>query len=219
LLEEERAIVSDIPGTTRDTIEDEIVIAGIRFRFIDTAGIRHSSDAIEILGISRTYSAIQQATIVIYVFDVYEINSEELDEQLATISPYLTTQKLILTGNKIDKFKNHSFERKFPNKEIVFISAKEKSNIEKLKKKLIEYFTAQKVQLPDVVVTNARHLDCLQKTSEALDRTKEGLEKKLSGELLASDIRQALYHLGLITGEITTDDLLENIFSRFCIGK
>lgn len=230
LLEEERAIVSDIPGTTRDTIEDEIVIEGIRFRFIDTAGIRHTTDAVETLGVSRTYRAMQQASVVIYIFDAYELPLKELEEELKNLQPYLFRQKIILTGNKIDKFKNDSYEKKFRqsrnpspggflDKEIVFISAKEKTNIAELKKELVEYFSAQKIQLPDVVVTNVRHLEALQKTNEALERTKEGLEKKLSGELLASDIREALHYLGLITGEVTTDDLLHSIFSRFCIGK
>lgn len=220
LLDEERAIVSDIPGTTRDTIEDEIVIEGVRFRFIDTAGIRKATDSIEAQGISRTYEKMKEASVVIYLFDIHELSSSDLHKELEDLKPHLTDAELIVAGNKIDKEDITYTKKEFLNfKDIFFISSKEKQNLEELKTKLIDIFDAKANNIPETIITNARHVEALRQTYQALSRVKEGLIQKLSGELIASDIREALYHLGLITGEVSTDDLLQSIFSRFCIGK
>ncbi len=220
LLDEERAIVSDIPGTTRDTIEDEIVIEGVRFRFIDTAGLRHTTDSIESMGVARTYEKMKEASVVIYLFDVHELTSTELQKDLDEIKQHMNGAELIVTGNKIDKEDIAYTKKEFSHfKDILLISAKEKHNLEELKIKLIDIFDQKSSNIPETIVTNARHVEALQQTYHALTRVKEGLEKKLSGELLASDIRDALHYLGLITGEVSTDDLLQTIFSRFCIGK
>lgn len=225
LLDEERAIVSDIPGTTRDTIEDEIVIEGVRFRFIDTAGLRHSTDVIENAGIERTHQAMKLASIIIYLFDIHELSSSDLQKELDELKQHTENAELVVVGNKIDKEDIEYTKREFANfsskggKNIFFISSKEKHNLEELKAKLIEIFDEKSANIPETILTNSRHVEALQHTQQALTRVNEGLEKKLSGELIASDIRDALHHLGLITGEVSTDDLLQTIFSRFCIGK
>jgi len=220
LLDEERAIVSEIPGTTRDTIEDEIVIEGVRFRFIDTAGLRSTVETIEAAGIERTYKAIKGASIVIYLFDVHEFSTNDLHKELEDLKQYLNNAELVLVGNKIDKEDLEYTKREFSHfKDILFISSKERIGLEELKARLIDIFDDKANNIPETIITNARHVESLQATSEALTRVSEGLEKKMSGELLASDIRMALHHLGLITGEVSTDDLLKNIFGKFCIGK
>ncbi len=219
LLDEDRAIVSDIPGTTRDTIEDEIVIEGVRFRFIDTAGLRKTTDSIESQGVARTYETMKKASVVIYLFDVHELTSTELQKELDELKAH-TQAEIIVVGNKIDKEDIAYTKKEFAHfKDILFISAKEKLNLEELKVKLIDLFDEKSNNIPETIITNARHAEALQHTYNALTRVKAGLDKKLSGELLASDIRDALHHLGLITGEVSTDDLLQSIFSRFCIGK
>lgn len=220
LLDEDRAIVSDVPGTTRDTIEDEIVIEGVRFRFIDTAGLRHSTDTIEMAGIDRTYRAMKQASIVIYLFDVHELSASDLQKEIEEIKQYINGAELILAGNKIDKEDADYIRKEFSHfKNILFISSKEKQNLHALKERLLNIFDEKANNIPETILTNARHVEALEKTSEALTRVQEALDKKVSGEFLASDIRIALHHLGTITGEISTDDLLQNIFSKFCIGK
>ncbi len=220
LLDEERAIVSEIPGTTRDTIEDEIVIEGVRFRFIDTAGLRSTVDTIETAGIERTYKAMKEASIVIYLFDVHEFSTNDLQKELEDLKQYLTNAELILCGNKIDKEDIEYTKKEFSHfKNMIFISSKEKHNLEQLKERLIDIFDERSNNIPETIITNARHVEALQATAAALSRVSEGLDKKMSGELLASDIRNALHHLGLITGEVSTDDLLQNIFGKFCIGK
>ena len=220
LLDEEKAIVSDIPGTTRDAIEDVIGIEGVSFRFIDTAGLRKTTDTIESMGVSRTYEKIKEASIVIYLFDVHELSSTELQKELDELKQHITSAELIITGNKIDREDIEYTKKEYAHfKDIIFISSKEKQNLEELKARLIDIFDEKSNNIPETIVTNTRHVEALQQTNNALTRVKEGLEKKLSGELLASDIRDALYHLGLITGEVSTDDLLQTIFSRFCIGK
>jgi tRNA modification GTPase len=219
LLDEDRAIVSDIPGTTRDTIEDEIVIEGVRFRFIDTAGLRKTTDNIESQGVARTYEKMKEASVVVYLFDVHELSSTELQKELDELKQH-TQAELVVTGNKVDKEDIAYTKKEFSHfKDILFISAKEKLNLEELKTKLIEIFDSKSATIPETIITNARHVEALQQTFNALIRVTEGLDKKLSGELIASDIRDALHHLGLITGEVSTDDLLKNIFGRFCIGK
>jgi tRNA modification GTPase len=220
LLDEDRAIVSDIPGTTRDTIEDEIVIEGVRFRFIDTAGLRPTTDTIEAAGIERTHQAMNQASVVIYLFDIHELSSTDLQNEIDELRHHMSGAELIVTGNKIDKEDVEYTKKEFSHfSNILFISSKEKQNLEELKAKLIYIFDKKSVNIPETIITNLRHVEALQQTYNALARVSNGLEKKLSGELLASDIRDALYHLGLITGEVSTDDLLQTIFSRFCIGK
>lgn len=222
LLREERAIVSHIAGTTRDTIEEEIVLSGIKFRFIDTAGIRETTDAIESIGVSRTLEKINQSPVLIYLFDVNETTSAGLQAELDELKKgiHSTNFKIILCGNKTDGHDTGKLEREFqPGHEIIFISAKEKTNLDRLISTLVETINFSGTKLDESIITNARHLEALQKTNSSLGNVLEGLNKKLSGDLLAPDIRNALYHLGLITGEVTTDTLLENIFSRFCIGK
>lgn len=220
LLEEERAIVSDIPGTTRDTIEDEIVLEGVRFRFIDTAGLRSTSNTLESAGIERTYKAMKDSSIIIYLFDINELSTTELENQLKELEKYSNGAELVLAGNKIDKADVDYTKKEFSHfKNMIFISSKEKRNLEELKTRLLDIFDDKSDNIPETIITNTRHVEALQKTSDALSHVSEGLDKKISGELLATDLRTALHHLGLITGEVSTDDLLQNIFSKFCIGK
>jgi tRNA modification GTPase len=219
LLDEERAIVSEIPGTTRDTIEDEITIDGILFRFIDTAGLRDTTDIIESIGVSRSMETIRQSAIVIYLFDVRELTSRELDLALDELRATVGNAQLLIVGNKIDKKNLDEIRDEFPDFEALFISAKEKLFIDDLKQKLVSLFDSRTVNVTETVVTNARHVESLRHTGVAMQRTIEGLDHGVPGDLLAQDIREALHHLGEITGEITTDDLLGNIFGKFCIGK
>jgi tRNA modification GTPase len=216
LLNEERAIVSDIPGTTRDVIEDEIVLDGINFRFIDTAGLRETQDVIEAIGVERTRERMKKASLILYLFDLTqttlaEINTEE--EHLNALGiPY------VKVGNKLDKA-NPGFIKELEQRDFIFISAANKTNIQQLKDKLLSYFQVKSVKTGDVMVTNIRHYQNLLQTHEALQRVLDGMDQEITGDFLAMDIRQALHYLGEITGTITTDDLLANIFSKFCIGK
>lgn len=218
LLEEEKAIVSEIAGTTRDIIEDEIHIEGISFRFIDTAGLREAKDKIEAIGIERTMAKMKAASIIIYLVDLLEesendiINEKQKLEEMGI--PYL------LAGNKTDKLKStklQQLETAFP--EMIFISASGEQNIEELKKALIHLVHLDDFKTGDTIVTNIRHIESLTNTQTALDDVMKGVDNSVTGDFLAMDIRQALHHLGEITGEITTDDLLGTIFSKFCIGK
>ena len=219
LLNEERAIVSEIAGTTRDTVEEEVVLEGIKFRFIDTAGIRESENAIEKIGVSKTYEKMSESPLILYVFDIQHTNADALKTEMQNISNLNETIKVIPVANKMDLAKNGiDVEIKSMN-EIFFISAKEKTNIEQLRKKLLSMYSTGKINANNSIVTSARHAGNLKKTSDDLMRVYAGLKKNLSNDLIASDLRQALIHLGEITGEISTEDLLENIFSRFCIGK
>lgn len=218
LLEEEKAIVSDIAGTTRDLIEDEIHIQGISFRFIDTAGIRDAKDKIEAIGIEKTMAKMKSASIIIYLVDLLaegenEIKIEKLKLDAMGI-PYL------LIGNKTDKLKDSKL-RQLENDftEMIFISASNEVNIEMLKNALIHLVHLDDFNTGDTIVTNIRHIESLTNTRTALDDVMKGVDNQVTGDFLAMDIRQALHHLGEITGEITTDDLLGTIFSKFCIGK
>jgi len=217
LLNEERAIVSEIPGTTRDTIEEVINIDGIIFRLIDTAGIRkHVSDVIETAGIERSVLKMKQSDLVLYLFDVNEMNSEEIDE----IKKEFSKQdiKYLLAGNKIDS--SVDFAEKFsPDDHIVFISAGKKQNIDKLMSAMVDEVLEGKLQTEDVIVTNVRHYQALLQLHASLLDIRKGLDEKLPGDLVALDIRRALHFLGEITGEITNEDQLDYIFSKFCIGK
>jgi tRNA modification GTPase len=215
LLNEEKAIVSEIAGTTRDVIEDELLIEGIRFRLIDTAGLRKATDTIEAIGVERTKQQMEKASLILYLFDASEIQLSVINNQLSEFNaPY------ILVGNKMDKLsaeKKVEFETEYP--EILWISASENKNIEVLKDILVKKVKTKEIKSGDTVVTNLRHYQHLFQTNEALENVLEGLGKNITGDFLAQDIRFALHHLGEITGQITTDDLLANIFSKFCIGK
>ncbi len=214
LLNEEKAIVSDVAGTTRDFIEDQIYLDGIAFRFIDTAGIRQTDDKVESIGVERTLEKMKSAGLVIYLFDLVNESLASIDEQLKDLNtsevPYL------IVGNKVDQATDELRER-LSKENAVFISAKERDNLQELKQRLKTFIDVPSQS--NVVVTNTRHLQSLQQTDEALNRVVEGINMQMSNDLVAQDIRQALFHLGEITGEVTTDDLLENIFSKFCIGK
>lgn len=221
LLNEERAIVSDIPGTTRDTIEDEITLEGIRFRFIDTAGIRETSDKIESLGINRTFEKINTSAIVILLFDATLSDAAKLDAAIKAVKEKTgESTKVLIVANKSDLGNETELRAKFNNREdLIFISAKQKQNIEGLKAKLLEFANAGLLHSNQTIVTNVRHFEALNNANVALKNVYSGIEKKITGELLAVEIRRALYHLSEILGQVTTEDLLGSIFSRFCIGK
>jgi len=216
LLGENRAIVSDIAGTTRDTIEENLVIEGINFRLIDTAGIRDANDKIEAIGIERTFEKIKQSSIIVYLFDAKQLNEEELRHDIQ----HLAAEKadLVIIANKVDIASNYEhLADTYDN--ILFISAKNETNISLLKRHLVETVKAWKVPNQSMVVNNMRHVQAFSQTAQALKAVQSGLTNHISGDFLAQDIREALHHLGSITGEISTDDLLGNIFSNFCIGK
>ncbi|NNE26660.1 MAG: tRNA uridine-5-carboxymethylaminomethyl(34) synthesis GTPase MnmE [Saprospiraceae bacterium] len=228
LINEERAIVSDIAGTTRDTIEEVLHIKGIAFRLIDTAGIRKAQDAIEKIGVEKTIEKISQSTLVIYVFDVTTMKPEDLWSDIDTFlnaSKAITSGgKLLFVANKMDLnpyTKPESFYKDglIDNENLITTSAVNKMNIEALKDMVYNIIIDNPEMLDQTIVTNARHVDALGKSREALDAVLNGLNANVTGDFIAMDIRQALHHLGGITGEIHTDDLLESIFSRFCIGK
>src|SRR5882762_9181888 len=216
LLNEERAIVSDIPGTTRDTIEDEIVLGGINFRFIDTAGLRETQEVIEAMGVERTRDQMKKASLILYLFDLSNGAVEDIRAQVKELDdlgiPYLKV------GNKIDKADPKRLKQ-LEQDGFVLISASRKTNIQELKNTILSRFHVDTVKRGDVLVTNLRHYHQLLQTKEALDRVLQGMDRGVTGDFLAMDIRQALHFLGEITGEITTDDLLANIFGKFCIGK
>jgi tRNA modification GTPase len=217
LLNEERAIVSAIPGTTRDTIEEVLVIDGIQFRLIDTAGIREAHDEIEVIGIGRTMEKIEQASILVYVFDITTVTPDEVAQDLNTIQP--KNAKVILAANKMDLNPYaHPEEWKIGDYPVVPLSAVNNMNIQFLMDVLSE---AVKEDIPSdlPMISSARHYHALERTQTRLYEVLKGLESGITHDFLAQDIRQALYHLSEITGEISTEDILGNIFSRFCIGK
>lgn len=217
LLNEERAIVSHIPGTTRDTIEEVLNIQGINFRLIDTAGIREATDAIEQIGVQRTMEKISQSALLVYVFDAAEITIEELNNDIASLQKPGVT--MLIVANKADLLNAEQLSALPHTDRTIIISAKEKRYIDELKQKI--YSSAVKDQLSgdETLVTNIRHLEALQKTEEALVRVLGGIDGSITSDFLSMDIKQGLHYLGEITGVVTTDDLLENIFSKFCIGK
>ncbi len=215
LLQEERAIVSDIPGTTRDTIEEAVTIAGITFRLIDTAGIREATDAIERIGVERTFQKISQSALVVYLFDATTLTIKELQHDLARLG---STVPVLVVGNKLDTMAENALQQ-FDNQQIIFISAATGEGIAELENALVQAIGAQGLTEEDTIVSNARHYNGLLATQTALNAVLQGIETRISSDFLALDIRRALHHLGEITGEITTDDLLDNIFSKFCIGK
>lgn len=215
LLNEERAIVSDIAGTTRDTIEDELNINGIIFRFIDTAGIRETADIIEAKGVERTLERMKQAKLIIYMVDALQ-TPDELEEQLRDLQkidiPYLAVV------NKADLF-NDQQKVEFAKREVLFLSAKENIGVEELKIALLAKVNLLSINTSETLVSNIRHLEALKNTEIALVNVLNNIDNPVTSDFLAMDIKQALHYLGEITGTVTTDDLLENIFSKFCIGK
>ena len=216
LLNEEKAIVSDIAGTTRDVIEDEIILGGINFRFIDTAGLRETQDVIEAIGVERTRERMKKASLIIYLFDLSQTSLSEIEEEERGLEKLRIP--FIRVGNKLDKAPQDLVE-KLKAKSFIFISASNHTNIDALKESILEHFHVKQVKQGDVMVTNLRHFQNLTQTNQALDRVLEGMSNGVTGDFLAMDIRQSLHYLGEITGTITTDDLLDNIFSKFCIGK
>ena len=218
LLNEEKAIVSDIAGTTRDFIEDELSLGGVIFRFIDTAGLRETTDTIEAIGVSRTQEKMRTASLILYLFDLSDTDLVEVHRDLNKLDnlgvPYLKV------GNKLDRSKANlvnELQGKYPD--MLFISAGNKENLELLKARILELVNLDKFRTGNTIVTNVRHYDSLTKTRESLLEVLGGLDQLVTNDFLAMDIRRALHYLGEITGEVTTDDLLANIFSKFCIGK
>jgi len=222
IFNEEKAIVSEIPGTTRDTIEDVLVVEGVSFRFIDTAGLRDSVDTIESMGIERTYEKIRQAAIILYVFDASTTTQEEINETITEFREKFDddNQRLILIANKIDMLEEipHNFIN-LVELETIFVSAKRKENINLILESLLKSVSVGVEEANQSIVASSRHYHAIKQTLAALEQVFQGIHTGISGDLLSSDLKAALHHLGTITGEITNDELLGNIFGRFCIGK
>jgi len=231
LLNEERAIVSDIAGTTRDTIEDEINIGGISFRFIDTAGIRETVDVIEGLGIKKTFEKMEAAQVVILLLNAKDFQNPKSKFQvdIELVKNKFPQKQLVIIANKIDQISEVEKKRLFSELDNIvssnqkshslLLSAKTGEGVEELKTTLLDFVNTGALRNNETIVTNSRHYDALLKALEEIIKVQEGIDSGLSGDLLAIDIRQALYYFGEITGEITNDDLLGNIFANFCIGK
>ncbi|RTL59457.1 MAG: tRNA uridine-5-carboxymethylaminomethyl(34) synthesis GTPase MnmE [Sphingobacteriales bacterium] len=217
LLNENRAIVSEIAGTTRDTIEEIINIDGILFRLIDTAGIRESSDVIETIGVEKSLEKLRTADVVLYLFDVNTESTGELDAAIALLQEQ--RGNYILLGNKTDISGEATAAKKFAGKDILFLSAKTHGHVDVLKERLVDKVIQGQVNTESTIVTNARHYEALQEVAKSLQDIKNGLDNHLPGDLLSLDIRRCLHYLGDITGEITNEDRLDYIFSKFCIGK
>ena len=223
-LHEDRALVSDIHGTTRDVIEDTINLQGIIFRFIDTAGIRDTQDKIESMGIERTFHKLGQAAIVLWVIDATQ-DTGKACELSRRILPLCEDKKLILVFNKTDrinaavKAEKKQFAATLPGVEYIFISAKENEYVSQLEERLVQVARLPQTGENDVIVTNARHYEALTHALAAIERVRHGLDVGISGDFLSQDIRECMHYLGEITGQISTDDILGNIFSKFCIGK
>ena len=217
LLNEERAIVSNIAGTTRDTIEDEISIGGIRFRFIDTAGLRETTDEIEKIGVERALEKLEKSSIYIYLFDSSEMSVEEVKNEIDSFS---TNSKQLIVANKVDKASKEQITA-INTSDLPFlsISAKNKESLDLLTNSLLDIAGIEELDSNQLMVTNSRHYDVLLKSLEEIIKVQEGIDHNLTGDLLAIDLRQALYYLGEITGQVSNDDLLGNIFANFCIGK
>lgn len=226
LLNEDKAIVSDIHGTTRDVIEDTVNIGGITFRFIDTAGIRETSDTIESLGIERTFQKLDQAEIVLWMID-----SADAISQLTLLSdkilPRCEHKQLILVFNKVElinETQKNELASQFSEHigseiESIFISAKQRQHTDELQQKLVAAAHLPTVTQNDVIVTNVRHYEALTRALDAIHRVQEGLDANISGDFLSQDIRECIFHLSDIAGEVTNDMVLQNIFAHFCIGK
>lgn len=228
LLNEERAIVSDIAGTTRDTIEDELTIGGIGFRFIDTAGIRETKDVVENIGIKKTFEKIEQAQVVLFLIDSLQLiidNDNKLKVEIEKIKNQFPQKPLIVVINKVDSLNQEQSRILIEKLSIINyqlsikISAKEKTGIEHLKNQLLSFVNSGALRNNETIITNTRHYDSLHKALEEIQKVKFGLNSNIPSDLMAIDIRQALYYFGEITGEVTNDELLGNIFANFCIGK
>ena len=238
LLNEERAIVSEIAGTTRDTIEDELVIEGIGFRFIDTAGIRETKDVVESIGIQRTFEKIEQAQVVLFLVDGSrlsvvgsQLSVDSLKIEIEKIRNQFPSKPVIIVVNKKDtlsqeqlnlivsQLKTDNQQPTTGNVQLITLSAKNKTGIEDLKNQLLSFVNTGALRNNETIVTNTRHYDSLLKALEEIQKVKHGLQTNLSSDLMAIDIKEALYHFGMITGQVTNDELLGNIFANFCIGK
>lgn len=225
LLNEDKAIVSDIHGTTRDVVEDTINISGVTFRFIDTAGIRETTDIIETIGIEKTFQKLSMSEIAILVID----STDEITKMASIINkviPLCQDKQLIIAFNKEEeitkeKKENMIKELKIGNENIssIFISAKENKNIKELENTLIKIANLPSVTQNDIIVTNIRHYEALTKAKESIERVKIGIETNISGDFLSQDIREVIHHISDIAGEVTNDIILQNIFKNFCIGK
>ncbi|MCX6327756.1 MAG: tRNA uridine-5-carboxymethylaminomethyl(34) synthesis GTPase MnmE [Bacteroidia bacterium] len=226
LLMEEKAIVSEIPGTTRDTIEDTIVIDGIEYRFIDTAGLHDTTDVIEALGIKKTYEKISQASVILLIDEISD-SAESINKRARAIREMIrdSEKRLFILINKIDQAspdRQSQIAEKISLEEkdtLLFISAKEKSGLDDLRLKLSEVVVKERLSSDDVIITNIRHYETLLRVSESLERVITGLDNQIPEDLIAIDIRQAIHYLGEITGQITSDEILGNIFKNFCVGK
>lgn len=230
LLNEERAIVSEIAGTTRDTIEDELVIGGIGFRFIDTAGIRDTEDVVESIGIKKTFEKIEQAQVVLYLVDGSRLSVDgKLDTILVEIGKtrnQFPQKPILIIINKMDLISpeiiskiNSKLTTNNQQLTTIYISAKENMGVDELKNQLLSFVNTGALRNNETIVTNTRHYDSLLKALEEIQKVNFGLQTNISSDLMAIDIREALYHFGMITGEVTNDELLGNIFANFCIGK
>ena len=226
LLNEERAIVSDIAGTTRDTIEDELNIGGIGFRFIDTAGIRETKDVVESIGIQKTFEKIEQAQVVLYLFESlkFKVSGSEYITEIEKVKNKYPLKPLVIVINKSDLISAEETQSLLQQLETlnlkqILISAKQKTGIDELKNTLLSFVNTGALRNNETIVTNTRHYDSLLKALDEIQKVKFGLESNLSSDLMALDIKEALYHFGLITGQVTNDELLGNIFANFCIGK
>ena len=230
LLNEERAIVSEIAGTTRDTIEDELVIGGIGFRFIDTAGIRETADVIESLGIRKTFEKIEQAQVVLYLVDGCRLSVDgKLETLLLEVGKtrnQFPLKPILVIINKMDLISPENVsiinEKLTTNNQqltTIYISAKENVGVDELKNQLLSFVNTGALRNNETIVTNTRHYDSLLKALDEIQKVNYGLQTNISSDLMAIDIREALYHFGMITGEVTNDELLGNIFANFCIGK
>lgn len=227
LLNEERAIVSEIAGTTRDTIEDELVIGGIGFRFIDTAGIRDTEDVVESIGIKKTFEKIEQAQVVLYLSPLTpkggtldRENIKQVQVEIEKIKNQFPLKPLIIIGNKKDLYSEvqiKNLQSEIPT--ILLISAKENIGVDDIKNQLLSFVNTGALRNNETIVTNTRHYDSLLKALDEIQKVNFGLQSNISSDLMAIDIREALYHFGMITGEVTNDELLGNIFANFCIGK
>ena len=221
LLHDERAIVSHIPGTTRDTIEDVLNIGGVTFRFIDTAGIRNSDDEIENYGIERTYQAVAKADIILYMVDAAETSLAEIQEEISFLKEEVDMEgkKLILVANKIDSLTEMPHQlMHLKEYEVVYVSAKRNVNIEAITDQLLEVAATHRMS-DQTMLTNVRHYDNFLKIRESIENIEKGLADGIPTDLVAIDVRDALHYLGLVTGEIATDDILNTVFGHFCIGK
>ena len=222
LLNEDKAIVSNIAGTTRDAIEDELIIEGVKFRFIDTAGIRQTDDTVESIGIEKTFEKMAQSQVILQLLDASSIsktNSAELLNAMQVTKDKHPDTECLLVLNKMDLANADEVVALFSNLQPIALSAKTGAGVEVLKSKLLSLVQRGKLRNNDTIITNARHYDALGEALKSIQNVQAGLDSGLSGDLMAIDIREALHHFGRITGEISTDDLLGNIFANFCIGK